>query len=61
MPPTTAPRTYTKNQLAELLQVAPMTVYRMSQDGRLPKPIKALGKSLRWLAKDVHGKLGISE
>jgi excisionase family DNA binding protein len=44
MPVTTPPKVYTVEEVAEILRVNPMTVYRMARDGR----IKAFKVGTTW-------------
>ena len=45
--------TYTRDDLAQLLQVSLRHVAAMNSSGRLPRPIR-LGRAVRWLADEFH-------
>jgi excisionase family DNA binding protein len=47
------------SELAAYLSVSFVTVRTMSDDGRLPRPIK-LGKMLRWNREEVERHLAMS-
>jgi len=42
--------------ICELFSISRASVWRMTSDGRLPKPIK-LGRTTRWRADDVEQAL----
>lgn len=44
----------TRTQAAMMLGVCPETVTRMSEDGRLGRPVMIGGASLRWLRAEVE-------
>jgi len=46
-------RTLTVKQVAELLGLHPRSVWRMSADGTLPKPIRIGTKAVRWRFSDL--------
>ncbi len=45
--------TYTRDDLAALLQVSLRHVAAMNSSGRLPRPLR-LGRAVRWLAEEFH-------
>lgn len=44
----TKPATLTAKEVARLLGVSERTVYRSKHDPKFPKPLKGIGRSLRW-------------
>jgi len=50
--PVAAPSLITVDEVAAMLQVSQRTVYRFSDIGRIPRPIK-LGGSVRWRRSDI--------
>ena len=43
----------TVNEVAELLAVSPRTVYRLTDSGRMPAPVR-LNALIRWRETDLH-------
>jgi excisionase family DNA binding protein len=52
-PPANTPALLDVQGVAALLQCAPRTVYRLSDAGRLPKPVK-LGALVRWRRDELQ-------
>jgi len=50
-------RLLTVNEIADLLHIAPMTVYAMKAAKRLPFPYIKLGRSIRFDQTDVEAYL----
>ncbi len=47
----------TVKDVAELLSVAPRTVWRWARDGQFPAPVHLGRKTTRWRASDVQAYL----
>ncbi|MFT6835419.1 MAG: excisionase family DNA binding protein [Francisellaceae bacterium] len=47
----------TQDQLARKLKVSKVTIWRMINDGRLPKMITIGARSKRWVSADINGWL----
>ena len=44
----------TSTQVADLLQVSPMTISRWKREGRLPKALELGPRSTRWRESDIQ-------
>jgi len=44
------------NRVAELLAVSPRTVWALTSQGAIPKPVR-LGRCVRWLEDEIHAWL----
>ena len=44
----------TQDQLAKMLGISKVTIWRMIKDGRLPKMITIGARSKRWVSADIN-------